>query len=362
MDKENDKNELVPLNQPSGEFLIYTSPDGEKKIQVRLIDETVWLSQKQMSELFQKDVRTINEHINNIFAENELPQDISTIRNFRIVQKEGEREVSREVGFYSLDAIISVGYRVKSMRGTQFRQWATQRIKEYLIKGFTINKEYLKNPEGLDHFDELLEQIREIRASEKRFYQKIRDVFKLSADYDNDIKKTNIFYAAVQNKLLYAVTGNVAAKIITERSNPDAPNMNLTSWHGAKVRRQDVTIAKNYLVQDEIKTLDRMVTAFLDYIEDIVSRRQDLYMDDWLTRTNKFLEFYEYEILDGTGGYSKKDADNLVHRRYDEFDKKRKSQEALEADEEDIKELKELEGEMEKIQKLEDKNRGKGGE
>ena len=359
MDKDNNKNEIIPLNQPQGEFLIYSSPDGDKKIQVRLIDETVWLSQKQMSELFQKDVRTINEHINNIFAENELQQDVSTVRDFRIVQKEGEREVSREVGFYSLDVIISVGYRVKSIVGTLFRQWATQRIKEYLVKGFTINKEYLKNPEGLDHFDELLEQIREIRASEKRFYQKIRDVFKLSVDYDADIQKTNTFYAAVQNKLLYAVTEKVAAQIITERSNPNAPNMNLTSWKGQRVRKQDVTIAKNYLEQDEIKTLDRMVTAFLDYIEDVVSRRQDLYMNDWLKRTNKFLEFYEYEILEGTGGYSKKDADKLVQQRYDEFDKKRKEQEALEADEEDIKELKELEVEMEKIQKLEDKQRGK---
>lgn len=190
MEEENTKNEIISIEQPQGEFLLYTSPDGQKKIQVRLIDETVWLSQRMMSELFQKDIRTINEHINNIFAEHELPQGFSTIRNFRIVQTEGNREVEREIEFYNLDVIISVGYRVKSIRGTQFRQWATQRLREYLIKGFSINKEYLKSPEGVDHFDELLRQIREIRASEKRFYQKIRDLFKLSEDYDYDIKKT----------------------------------------------------------------------------------------------------------------------------------------------------------------------------
>jgi len=352
MDKDN-KNELILSEQPQGEFLIYTSDDGDRKLQVRLIDETVWLNQKQMAELFQKDVRTINEHIKNIFAENELLQDFSTIRNFRIVQNEGGRNVERSIEFYSLDVIISVGYRVKSVIGTQFRQWATQRIKEYLVKGFTINKEYLKNPEGLDYFDELLEQIREIRASEKRFYQKIRDVFKLSVDYDADMQKTNLFFALVQNKLLYAVTGKVAAQIITERADSSAPNMNLTCWKGSRVRKQDVTIAKNYLEQAEVKKLDRMVTMFLDYVEDIVERRHELYTNDWVKKTNRFLEFYEYEILEGTGGYSKKNADKLAHRRYEEFDTKRKKQESIEADEEDILELEELEKD---IKRLEGKN------
>lgn len=354
MDNDKKEQKLITAEHSQGEFLIYTSADGNRKIQVRLIDQTVWLSQKMMSELFQKDVRTINEHIKNIFAEKELLQDVSTVRNFRIVQKEGSRNVERSIEFYNLDVIISVGYRVKSVIGTQFRQWATQRIREYLIKGFTINKEHLKNPDGIDYFDELLEQIREIRASEKRFYQKIRDVFKLSIDYDADIKKTNIFYAAVQNKLLFAVTKKVAAQIITDRADANAPNMNLTSWKGSRVRKQDVTIAKNYLAQEEIKKLDRLVTAFLDYIEDIVSRRQELYMGDWLKRTNKFLDFYEYEILEGSGGYSKKDADKLAYKKYEEFEAKRKQEEVIKSDEEDMQELQELEEDIKRLEGKDD--------
>ena len=245
MDKpKEEKNNLINAENSLGEFLLYTTPDGEKQIQVRLIDETVWLSQKLMAELFQKDVRTINEHILNVFAENELPQNFSTIRNFRIVQNEGGREVSREISFYSLDVIISVGYRVKSLRGTQFRQWATQRIKEYLIKGFAINTEYLKNPEGKDYFEELLKEIREIRASEKRFYAKIKDIYTTSVDYDKTADVTRDFFAMVQNKMLWAVTGQTAAEIIHSRANADEINMGLTTWNGKKLLAPDVVIAK----------------------------------------------------------------------------------------------------------------------
>ena len=229
---EEKKNNLISAENSLGEFLIYTTPDGEKQIQVRLIDETVWLSQRLMADLFQKDVRTINEHILNVFAESELPHDESVIRKFRITASDGK---NYDTNFYSLDMIISVGYRVKSLRGTQFRQWATQRIKEYLIKGFTINTEYLKNPEGKDYFEELLKEIREIRASEKRFYAKIKDIYATSVDYDKTADVTRDFFAMVQNKMLWAVTGQTAAEIIHSRANAEEINMGLTTWNGKKL-------------------------------------------------------------------------------------------------------------------------------
>lgn len=264
MDKDNEKKlpeeidtSLTNTENSLGEFLIYTTPDGEKQIQVRLIDETVWLSQKLMAELFQKDVRTINEHIHNVFAEGELPQDNSVIRKFRITASDGK---NYDTNFYSLDMIISVGYRVKSLRGTQFRQWATQRLKEYLIKGYAINKEYLKNPEGKDYFDKLLQEIREIRASEKRFYAKIRDIYSTSVDYDKTADVTRDFFAMVQNKMLWAVTGQTAAEIIHSRADAKKVNMGLTAWNGQKILAPDVVIAKNYLSKEEMDKLDKVMS------------------------------------------------------------------------------------------------------
>lgn len=326
-----------------GEFLIYTTPDGDKQIQVRLIDETIWLSQKMMSELFQKNVRTISEHINNIFAEDELAQDFSTVRKFRIVQKEGEREVEREVDFYNLDVIISVGYRVKSLRGTQFRQWATQRIKEYLIKGFTINKEYLKDPQGKDYFDELLKAIREIRASEKRFYLKVRDIYATSVDYDSNSDISREFFAIVQNKMLWAVTGKTAGELIDTRADADKQNMGLTTWEKQRILSADVVIAKNYLLNDEIERLERLVSMFLEYAELQAFNRKPMYMTDWVKRLDGILSLNEMEILTHAGKISKELADKKTKIEYKKYDEKSKAQELLVADEQFIEEIKKLE-------------------
>lgn len=336
------KTEIISQEQSQGEFLIYSMPDGEQKIQVRLIDETVWLSQKLMAELFQKDVRTINEHIGNVFTENELPQDFSTIRKFRIVQKEGDRDVPREISFYSLDMIISVGYRVKSQRGTQFRQWATQRIKEYLIKGFTINTEYLKNPEGKDYFDELLKEIREIRSSEKRFYVKIRDIYATSVDYDKAADVTREFFAMVQNKLLWAVTGHTAAELIDKRANSDTPNMGLTSWDGTKIKAPDVVIAKNYLDKEELDKLERLTVMYLDYAELQAQRRIQMTMIDWAKKLDGLLSLNEMQILTHKGKISKELADKKAKQEFAKFNKKQKEQEIIDSEIEFAKEIEEI--------------------
>jgi len=252
------------------DILIYRMEDGNVKVDVRLEDETVWMTQKSIAKLYQKKVNTINEHINNIYDEGEL-EEKSTIRNNRIVRNEGGRKVSREISFYNLDMILAIGYRVRSTQGMHFRRWATQRLKEYLIKGFTMNDERLKEMKNLgqDYFDELLERIRDIRASEKRFYRKITDLYALSIDYDPKAKETQKFFATVQNKLHFAIHGNTAAELISNRADATKDNMGLTTWSGEKVRKKDVAIAKNYLNEQEIKQLNRIVTMYLDYAEDV---------------------------------------------------------------------------------------------
>ena len=336
---EEKKNNLISAENSLGEFLIYTTPDGEKQIQVRLIDETVWLSQKLMAELFQKDVRTINEHILNVFAESELPRDESVIRNFRITASDGK---NYDTNFYSLDMIISVGYRVKSLRGTQFRQWATQRIKEYLIKGFTINTEYLKNPEGKDYFEELLKEIREIRASEKRFYAKIKDIYATSVDYDKTADVTRDFFAMVQNKMLWAVTGQTAAEIIHSRANSEEINMGLTTWNGKKLLAPDVVIAKNYLKKDEMEKLDRLTVMYLDYAELQAERRIPMTMVDWATKLDGLLSLNEMEILTHKGKISKELAEKKAKAEYHKYDEKRRQQEIIDSDIEFAKEIEEI--------------------
>ncbi len=336
---EEKKNNLISAENSLGEFLIYTTPDGEKQIQVRLIDETVWLSQKLMAELFQKDVRTINEHILNVFAESELPRDESVIRNFRITASDGK---NYDTNFYSLDMIISVGYRVKSLRGTQFRQWATQRIKEYLIKGFTINTEYLKNPEGKDYFEELLKEIREIRASEKRFYAKIKDIYATSVDYDKTADVTRDFFAMVQNKMLWAVTGQTAAEIIHSRANAEEINMGLTTWNGKKLLAPDVVIAKNYLKKDEMEKLDRLTVMYLDYAELQAERRIPMTMVDWATKLDGLLSLNEMEILTHKGKISKELAEKKAKAEYHKYDEKRRQQEIIDSDIEFAKEIEEI--------------------
>jgi hypothetical protein len=288
--------------------VLYTSPDGSARLQLRIEHETLWLTQRQLSELFQKDVRTINEHIQNIFSEGELPPE-ATIRKFRIVQAEGARTVERLVDHYSLDVVIAVGYRVRSTRGTQFRQWATATLREYLTKGFAIDDERLMAGGGLgaDYFEELLERIRAIRASERRFYQKITDIYATSIDYDSDAAITQEFYATVQNKLHWAIHGHTAAEIITERADAAKPNMGLTTWKNAPagpIRKGDVGIAKNYLTHDEMAALNRVVTMYLDYAEDQAVRQRPMHMADWVRKLDAFLEFNERNILSHAGRVS----------------------------------------------------------
>jgi hypothetical protein len=253
--------------QNRSQFLIYQTEDGKTRLDVRLEDETVWLTQKLMAELFHKDVRTISEHIKNVYLEKELTPE-ATIRNFRIVQKEGKREVTRRVDFYNLDMIISVGYRVKSLIATRFRQWATQQLGEYIVKGFILDDERLKNPDSpFDYFDELLRRIQDIRTSEKRFYQKITDIYATSVDYDPTQEISIQFFKTVQNKLHWAITGQTAAEIVHQRADSNKPHMGLTNWRSTKVRKQDVTIAKNYLNEEELHALNNLVEQYLIFAE-----------------------------------------------------------------------------------------------
>jgi hypothetical protein len=318
-------------------ILLYQTEDGRQRIEVRLENETVWLSQRLLAELFQKDVRTINEHIKNIYDEGELLPE-STIRKFRIVQTEGNRQVSRTVDFYNLDVIIAVGYRVRSHRGTQFRQWATEHLREYIVKGFTLDDERLSEPGGIEYFDELLDRIRAIRASEKRFYQKIRDIYALSADYNSRHHLSKEFFATVQNKILYAVTGMTAAEIIHSRADAGKPNMGLTTWKGAGRRRQltkqDTEIAKNYLNKEEISTLELLVNQYLDFAELQARQHKIMYMANWKTKLNAFLELNDQDILSNAGRISSEMARELAHTEYDMFSNKRHMIESNKTDEE----------------------------
>ena len=335
---------LPEKRKPSSEILFYQTEDGRSRIEVRLDEKTVWLSQRLLAELFQKDVRTINEHIQNIYEEGELAPE-ATIRKFRIVQTEGKREVERIVDFYNLDVIIAVGYRVKSHRGTQFRRWATERLREYLVKGFTMDDERLKEGRniGADYFDELLERIRDIRASEKRFYQKIRDIYKLAIDYDAEAEETKEFFQIVQNKLHWAITGKTAAELIAERADSSKANMGLTSWKGSKVRRTDVAVAKNYLSIEEIGQLNRIVVMYLDYAEDQARRRKPLYMCDWREKIDAFLKFNERAILKDAGKASMEVAKALALEEYQKFNRHRLVEEAAKEEEEFEKMAKQLE-------------------
>lgn len=326
----------MPDGDPSAtasEIVFYQTEDGRSRFQVSLDQGTVWLTQRLLAELFQKDVRTVNEHIQNIFAEGELDPE-ATIRKFRTVRTEGDREVSRLVDHYNLDVILAVGYRVRSARGTQFRRWATERLREYLVKGFTLDDERLKAGPSLgpDYFDELLERIRDIRASEKRFYQKIRDLYALSVDYDARSDDTKQFFQIVQNKLHWAASGRTAAELIAERADPAKPNMGLTTWSGAKVRRADVTVAKNYLSESEVTELNRIVTMYLDYAEDQAKRRRPIYMKDWREKLDAFLKFNEREILTNAGRVSMEVAQKLALEAYESFNRRRLTDEAGAAD------------------------------
>ena len=321
------------------ELIIYETPNGKLDIQLDLENETIWLDREKIAQLYNIHRSGVSRHIQNIFEDGEVDEK-SNVQKMHIANSD------KPVEYFSLDIILAVGYRTNSAIAIKFRRWATQTLKEYIIKGFVLNTERLKNPGGWDYFDELLEKIREIRASEKRFYQKVRDLFALSVDYKDDIKASNDFFAEVQNKLLHAVTNNTAAEIIVNRADATKPNMNLTNWSGSRVRKQDVIIAKNYLQQNEIKELDRLVSMFLDYAENQAQRRRQLSMSDWKEKVDGFLNFNDYEILKGKGAISRKQADEIAKKRYLEFDEARKKQEALEADVEDLKELEAIEHEM----------------
>lgn len=299
------------------------------------------MTQAQMAELFETSLQNIAQRVAAILEDGELSE--ATINSELIVRQEGSRRVRREVQVYNLDMILAVGYRVRSPRGVQFRQWATTTLREYLVKGFVLDDERLKEPGGFDYFDELLERIREIRASEKRFYQKVRDVFvATSADYDPKSAVARTFFATIQNKLVFAVTGRTAAELVAERADAAKPNMGLTAWAGSRVRKGDVEISKNYLTSDEIGMLNMLTTQYLDFAELRAKRRQQLTMADWEVATDKFIEMNDMRVLKGCGRVSRDEAIALAHERFADFDAQRRQAEAVQADEEATRELREL--------------------
>ena len=320
-------------------IIIYNTLDGKASVALYAKDGKIWLNQMQMAELFATSKQSISYHISNILKEGELKTD-SVVKDFLTTANDNKQY---HVIFYSLEMILAVGYRVKGKRGTQFRQWATRHLTEYLVKGFTMDDERLKNPNGQpDYFDELLERIRDIRASEKRFYQKLRDLFALSSDYEAREKATQMFFAETQNKLLYAVTHQTAAEIVTSRANADKPNMGLTSWKGSIVRKQDIIVAKNYLNEDEIDTLNRLTTLFLESAELRVKEHKDLTLDFWRNNVNGLLSYHGKDILQGKGSISNSEMEKMVFEIYEQFDARRKQLEAVKADQEDTKLLDEI--------------------
>ncbi len=329
----------------TSEIILYQTSDGTVRIDTVFRDETIWLTQAKMAELFDVKIPAISKHLKNIFESGELDEKvvISILENTTAHGAIEGKTQTKQVKYYNLDAIIAVGYRVNSKRATQFRIWATNILKEYIIKGFAMDDERLKQNEKWDYFDEWLERIRDIRASEKRFYQKIRDIYATAIDYDRTSEQAQAFFKKVQNKMLWAITGKTAAELIESRSNPDAPNMGLTSWRGSIVRKQDVAIAKNYLNADEIKDLNEIVTMYLDYAERQARQRKTVTMEQWSDKLDAFLEFNEQELLTHAGKVKAEVARKIAEVRYEEFDSSRKKSEALTADEEDLKELEEIE-------------------
>ena len=333
--KENNKKNII----------IYNTADGKASVDLYTKDGDVWMNQNQLAELFATSKQNIGKHIANILKDGELEQN-SVVKNYFTTAEDGK---DYNVTFYALDMILAIGFRVRSKRGTQFRIWANKNLKEYMIKGFVMDDNRLKNPDGRpDYFDELLERIRDVRASEKRFYQKIKELFALSSDYDQSDKATQMFFAETQNKLHFAVTGKTAAELIVSRASANKSNMNLTSWKGTIVRKQDVFIAKNYLNEDEIDTLNRLVIIFLESAELRAKNRMDITMDFWRQNVDKILDFHEKKILSHSGSISKLEMEKIVKEIYTDFDKKRKEYNAIQADNEDIKELKQLEENIKK--------------
>jgi hypothetical protein len=335
--KSRDKDQALPVQ---GRLLLYQTEDGQTGIEVRLQGETVWMTQAAMVELFQSSKQNVSLHLKNIFNEGELEEN-RVVKEYLTTAVDGK---SYRTKFYNLEAIIAVGYRVRSHRGTQFRRWATERLNEYLVKGFTMDDDRLKAVRniGSDYFDELLERIRDIRSSEKRFYQKIRDIYKLAVDYDPNAQETLEFFSIVQNKLHFAISGKTAAELIVERADATKPNMGLTSWKGTKVRKGDIAVAKNYLNAFEIEGLNRIVTMYLDYAEDQAKRHRQVFMRDWRKKLDAFLQFNERDILADAGKISKAVADQLALEQYEIFHQHRLTEEARQETLTDDAELKRI--------------------
>ena len=325
-------------------LILYRTEDGQAVVSLRALDGSVWLSQLQMAELFATSVPNVNIHVRNLLKEGELSAE-AVIKESLITAADGKPYRTK---LYRLEMVLAVGYRVRSPRGTQFRQWATRHLAEYLVKGFVMDDERLKNPGGWDYFDELLARIREIRASEKRFYQKVRDLFALSVDYKDQEQHAQLFFAEVQNKLLYAVTQKTAAELVVARADASQPNMALQSFSGSRVRKADVIVAKNYLNADEIDTLNRLVVIFLEQAELRVKDRQPLTLDYWRSNVDKLLAFNDRPVLQGTGSLSHAAMKTIAHERYDVFDLQRRADEAQQADAQDLQELEALEKQLER--------------
>ncbi len=329
----------------SQDLIIYKSQDGQIKIALMAKDGDVWMNQNQIAELFATSIPNISMHISNILKDRELDR-ASVVKNYLTTALDDKKY---DVTFYSLAMVLAIGFRVRSKRGTQFRIWANQNLREYIIKGFVMDDERLKNPDGRpDYFDELLERIREIRASEKRFYQKVRDLFALSSDYETSDKACQMFFAETQKKLLYAVTEKTAAELVVARADFNKPNMALTSWKGTRVRKQDITIAKNFLNKDEIDTLNRLVVIFLETAELRVKNRKDITLDFWKSSIDSLLEFNEKPVLVGKGSITHKMMEEKVRQIYKVFDDNRRAFEASQADLEDLKDIEELESQVKK--------------
>ena len=329
-------------------LILYTTEDGKSRIQLRAEDGTVWLTQLEIAELFQTTKNNVSMHTKHIFEDGELLAE-ATVKESLTLQKEGNREVERTLTYYSLNLILAVGYRVRSPRGVQFRRWASTVLKEYLLKGFAMDDERLKNPDGRpDHFDEMLARIRDIRASEKRFYQKVRDLFALSTDYDKTDRATQQFFATVQNVLLYAVTRHTAAELVTARANPSDPHFGLLAWKADKVHKTDILVAKNYLNEDEIDTLNRLVVIFLETAELRAKNRTETRMAFWKDNVDQIVTSNGFPLLDGAGRISHEQMESSTTALYLGFDENRKRQEALAADQADEAELKALEAKLKK--------------
>jgi hypothetical protein len=311
---------------PASDLILYQTEDGKTRIQCRFEEESIWLTQAQIAELFQTTPQNITQHIRLIYDENEL-DEMATCKSYLQVRVEGVRQVKRQLNHYSLPLILAVGFRVRSPRGTQFRQWANERLSEYLVKGFAMDDQRLKEPvtSGLpDYFDELLERIRDIRASEQRLYLRVKDILALAADYQPSASETQKMFKTVQNKLHFAVTGLTAPEIIAKRVNPELPNMGLTNWKGARVLKDDVKVAKNYLKEEEIKELNRIVGMFLDYAEDQAQRRKQVFLRDWPERLDAFLSFNDRDVLPGRGSISRVAAEQQAYAAYDQFNERRR--------------------------------------